>query len=92
MTSQSREMLQDLGSDHQPILLSVPLSRVFRPNERPPFLQFFYPSLSLRSFAPSTKCRWIAQLFKYKYRLSEALKTTFYLGWWQFVEVLTTNQ
>ena len=28
-------MLQDLGSDHLPILLSVPLSPVFRPNERP---------------------------------------------------------
>ena len=31
----SWEMLQDLGSDHLPILLSVPLSPVFRPNERP---------------------------------------------------------
>ena len=29
-------MLQDLGSDHLPILLSVPLSPVFRPNKRPP--------------------------------------------------------
>ena len=29
------EVLQDLGSDHLPILLSVPLSPVFRPNERP---------------------------------------------------------
>ena len=28
-------MLQDLGSDHLAILLSVPLSPVFRPNERP---------------------------------------------------------
>ena len=28
-------MLQDLGSDHLLILLSVPLSPVFRPNERP---------------------------------------------------------
>ena len=37
----SREVLQDLGSDHLPILLSVPLSPVFRPNERPPFLQTF---------------------------------------------------
>ena len=56
------------------ILLSVPLSWVFRPNERPPsfnssirpslsglspqrappFLQFFYPSLSLGSFAPTS--------------------------------------
>ena len=33
-------MLQDLGSDHLPILLSVPLSPVFRPNERPPFFNF----------------------------------------------------
>ena len=29
-------MLQDLGSDHLPILLTIPLSQVFRPNERPP--------------------------------------------------------
>ena len=33
-------MLQDLGSDHLPILLSIPLSLVFRPNERPPFFNF----------------------------------------------------
>ena len=33
-------MLQDLGSDHLPILLSVPLSPVFRPNERPPSFNF----------------------------------------------------
>ena len=32
----SWEVLQDLGSDHLPILLSVPLYSVFRPNERPP--------------------------------------------------------
>ena len=33
----SWEMLQDLGSDHLPILLSIPLSLspVYRPNERP---------------------------------------------------------
>ena len=31
----SWEVLQDLGSDHLPILLSIPLSLVFRPNERP---------------------------------------------------------
>ena len=31
----SWEMLQDLGSDHLPIILSVPLSPVFCPNERP---------------------------------------------------------
>ena len=36
----SWEVLQDLGSDHLPILLSVPLSQVFFPNERPPFLNF----------------------------------------------------
>ena len=34
-------MLQDLGSDHLPILLSVPLSPVFRPNERPPSFNFW---------------------------------------------------
>ena len=33
-------MLQDLGSDHLPILLSVPLSPVFCPNERPPSFNF----------------------------------------------------
>ena len=33
-------MLQDLGSDHLPILLSVPLSPVFRSNERPPSFNF----------------------------------------------------
>ena len=31
----SWEVLQDVGSDHLPILLSIPLSPVFRPNERP---------------------------------------------------------
>ena len=36
----SWEVLQDLGSDHLPILLSVPLSPAFRPNERPPFFNF----------------------------------------------------
>ena len=36
----SWEVLQDLGSDHLPILLSVPLSPVFRPNEHPPFFNF----------------------------------------------------
>ena len=33
-------MLQDLGSDHLPILLSVPLSPVYRPNECPPSFNF----------------------------------------------------
>ena len=33
-------MLQDLGSDHLPILLSGPLYPVFRPNEHPPFFNF----------------------------------------------------
>ena len=36
----SWEVLQDLVSDHLPILLSVPLSPVYRPNERPPFFNF----------------------------------------------------
>ena len=36
----SWEVLQDLGSDHLPILLSVPLSPVFRPNERSPSFNF----------------------------------------------------
>ena len=33
-------MLQDLGSDHLPILLSIPLSPVFHPNKRPPSFNF----------------------------------------------------
>ena len=36
----SWEVLQDLGSGHLPILLSIPLSPVFRPNERPPSFNF----------------------------------------------------
>ena len=36
----SWEVLQDLGSDHLPILLSIPLSPVFCPNECPPFFNF----------------------------------------------------
>ena len=33
-------MLQDLGSNHLPILLTVPLSQVFCPNECPPAFNF----------------------------------------------------
>ena len=33
-------VLQDLGSDHLPILLSVPLSPVYPPNQRPPSFNF----------------------------------------------------
>ena len=33
-------MLQNLGSNHLPILLTVPLSPVFRPNKRPPSFNF----------------------------------------------------
>ena len=36
----SWEVLHDLGSDHLPILLSVPLSLVFCPNERPSYFNF----------------------------------------------------
>ena len=36
----SWKVLQDLGSDHLPILLSIPLSPVFHPNERPPSFNF----------------------------------------------------
>ena len=36
----SWEVLQDLGSDHLPILLSIPFSPVFHPNERPPSFNF----------------------------------------------------
>ena len=38
--SYSWEVLQDLGSNHLPIFLSIPLSPVFRPNERSPFFNF----------------------------------------------------
>ena len=33
-------MLQDLGSDHLPILLSIPLSPAYLPNKRPPSFNF----------------------------------------------------
>ena len=33
-------MLQDLGSDHLPTLLSIPISPLFCPNERPPSFNF----------------------------------------------------
>ena len=36
----SWEVLQDLGFDHLPILLSIPFSPVFRPNKRPPSFNF----------------------------------------------------
>ena len=36
----SWEVLQDLGSDHLPILLSIPLSPVFCSNEHPPSFNF----------------------------------------------------
>ena len=36
----SWEVLQDLGFDHLPILLSISLSPAFRPNERPPSFNF----------------------------------------------------
>ena len=36
----SWKVLQNLGSNHLPILLSIPLSPVFRPNERPPSFNF----------------------------------------------------
>ena len=36
----SWEVLQDLGSDHLPILLSIPLSPVFLPNKRPSSFNF----------------------------------------------------
>ena len=39
----SWEVLQNLCSNHLPILLTVPLSPVFRPNERLPFLNFRKP-------------------------------------------------
>ena len=36
----SWEVLQDLGSDHLPILLSIPLSPIYWPNKRPPSFNF----------------------------------------------------
>ena len=38
--SYSREVLQDLGFDHLPVLLTVHLSLLFRPNERHPSFNF----------------------------------------------------
>ena len=38
--SYSWEVLQNLDSDHLPILLPVPLSPIFRPNKRPPSFNF----------------------------------------------------
>ena len=43
-------MLQDLGSDHLPIPLFVPLSPVYRPNERP--LSFNFQKARWDGFAP----------------------------------------
>ena len=50
------EVLQDLGSDHLPILLSVPLSPVFRPNERPP--SFNFQKARWDSFASHFDCHY----------------------------------
>ena len=36
----SWEVLQDLGSDHLPVLLTVPFSPAFRHNDRPLFFNF----------------------------------------------------
>ena len=58
------EVLQDLGSDHLPILLSVPLSPVFCPNERPPFLQFPESSLGRLCLLLSL-CRGILVSFSF---------------------------
>ena len=41
----SWEVLQDLSSDHLPILLSIPLSLAYRPQQASPFLQFSESSL-----------------------------------------------
>ena len=48
----SWEVLQDLGSDHLPILLSIPLSPVFRPNEHPP-LPSTFRKLAGRGWPPT---------------------------------------
>ena len=34
------EVLQNLGSNHQTVLVTVPLFQVLRPNKRPPFFNF----------------------------------------------------
>ena len=36
----SWEVLQDLGFDHLPILVTVPLSLIFRPNKHPPLFNY----------------------------------------------------
>ena len=48
------EVLQDLGSDHLPILLSVPLSPTYRPNKRPP--SFNFQKASWDGFASHFDC------------------------------------
>ena len=55
-------MLQDLGSDQLPILLSIPLSPVFRPNERPPSFNFqkarwdYFASYFISHYPSAEKC------------------------------------
>ena len=60
----SWEMLQDLGSVHLPILLSVPLSPAYRPNERPPSFNFQKVRWDGFAFALSI-CRGILVSFSF---------------------------
>ena len=57
-------MLQDLGPDHLPILLSVPLSPVYRPNEFPPSFNFQKARWNgFASHCPSAEEYWSLFLF-----------------------------
>ena len=47
------EVLQDLGSDHLPILLSVPLSPAYHPNKRPPPLPSIFRKLAGMALPPT---------------------------------------
>ena len=52
----SWKILLDLGSDHLPILLTIPLSPVFRPNERP--LSFNFQKARWDDFASYFDSHW----------------------------------
>ena len=69
-------MLQDLGSDHLPILLSIPLSPVFRLNEHPPFFNF--PKARWDDFALyfDSDCPWAEEYSSLSLSSAAALFTS----------------
>ena len=52
----SWEVLQNLSSDNLQILLTIPLSPVFRPNKRPPFFNFQKARLNDFAFYFDSHC------------------------------------